>query len=720
MPLKGSRGRRVASVALLVASASLLLGGLLAAWGQRSLFDSRGFAEHATAALEQEAVRKALADRIVDQILIHGSAELVTVRPLLEATAAGMIRTPPFRALYETAVREAHASFFAGDDAFVLQLADVMILLTALLDRLDTSLVGELPAGLRSGLILLRRRDFATETLAVAADVRFLAWLLPGAGLLALALGLAVAPDRERALARVGFAAVAVGGFGLGAFLLTRISLVAWAERPDAALVRALWDVFAAPLRVWSLGLVVLGLALAAAASSRFGSVDVRSHLDRVARLAMPTPVSVGGRLLRALVVLAAAGALLAAPDRVLRTAALALGFYALYWALVEVLQLAGLGRGAPEKPGPVAAFGAAARGVLRWALPLALVGALGFAWLWRDARRALPLAPLAWSGAEACNGHVELCGHTLPEVALATAHNAMAAASERGWYFASHTGGLGDQLAFGIRGFQIDAYFGVPVEGGVRTDRFHTTDREALAAEYGEEFLAARDRVAERLGLVGEDVPRAVYLCHGFCELGATPLAEALAIFRDFLERHPREVIVIFVEDHVPAADVAAVFEDAGLTRWTHTHRKGSDWPTLGEMIERDERLLVMAENDGSGPDWYQPGFELTQETPYSFAAPAEFSCEPNRGLPESPLFQLNHWIEKVTPSPGDAELVNEFEFLLKRALACQAERGMLPNLVAVNFYEIGGVLRVVDVLNGIGARPPPPIPRNPRESGS
>ena len=180
----------------------------------------------------------------------------------------------------------------------MLQLADVVILLTALVERLDArlgaSLVGALPGELRSGLIVLRRRGFATETLAIAARVRFLAWLLPGAGLLALALGVAVAPDRERALARVGFAAVAVGGLGVGAFLLTRIALVAWAERPDAALVRALWDVFAAPLRVWSLGLAALGLALAAAASSRFGSVDVRAQLDRVGRLAMASPVSVG------------------------------------------------------------------------------------------------------------------------------------------------------------------------------------------------------------------------------------------------------------------------------------------------------------------------------------------------------------------------------------------------------------------------------------------
>ncbi len=111
---------------------------------------------------------------------------------------------------------------------------------------------------------------------------------------------------------------------------------------------------------------------------------------------------------------------------------------------------------------------------------------------------------------------------------------------------------------------------------------------------------------------------------------------------------------------------------------------------------------MLVMAENDGSGPAWYHPGFVLTQETPYSFASAEELSCRPNRGLPDSPLFQLNHWIEKLTPSIADAEQLNRFDVLLRRALFCQQERGMVPNLVAVNFYTRGELLRAVDVLNG------------------
>jgi hypothetical protein len=33
-----------------------------------------------------------------------------------------------------------------------------------------------------------------------------------------------------------------------------------------------------------------------------------------------------------------------------------------------------------------------------------------------------------------------------------------------------------------------------------------------------------------------------------------------------------------------------------------------------------------------------------------------------------------------------------------------CRNERGRLPNYVAVNFYDQGGVFRVVDRLNGFG----------------
>jgi hypothetical protein len=39
----------------------------------------------------------------------------------------------------------------------------------------------------------------------------------------------------------------------------------------------------------------------------------------------------------------------------------------------------------------------------------------------------------------------------------------------------------------------------------------------------------------------------------------------------------------------------------------------------------------------------------------------------------------------------------------LLTRAQACQRQRGLLPNLVAVDFYRRGDVFGVVNTLNGV-----------------
>ena len=48
----------------------------------------------------------------------------------------------------------------------------------------------------------------------------------------------------------------------------------------------------------------------------------------------------------------------------------------------------------------------------------------------------------------------------------------------------------------------------------------------------------------------------------------------------------------------------------------------------------------------------------------------------------------------------PGD---VNAYRPLLRRARECQRIRGLLPNLLAVDFYREGDVFGVADTLNGL-----------------
>jgi len=129
-----------------------------------------------------------------------------------------------------------------------------------------------------------------------------------------------------------------------------------------------------------------------------------------------------------------------------------------------------------------------------------------------------------------------------------------------------------------------------------------------------------------------------------------------------------------------------------------------GPPWPTLRQMVAKDQRVLVLAEADSSGVPWYHQAFEVLQETPYHFNAPEEFSCAPNRGGIDGSLFQINHWIDTTpAPRPSNAEIVNAREFILDRVRKCQAERGRLPNILAVDFGMTGDVFGAAAELNGL-----------------
>ena len=284
-----------------------------------------------------------------------------------------------------------------------------------------------------------------------------------------------------------------------------------------------------------------------------------------------------------------------------------------------------------------------------------------------------------------ACNGSEHLCDRPLDEVSFAATHNSMSAADQPGWRFTQQERGIGPQLDAGIRGLLIDMYYGSPTSRGVQN--------------------VPLNKVTDRARPVG--VGRDVYLCHTVCAFGATRATDALRDVHDFLAAHPREVLLISIEDHIRPRDVARVFERSGLDRYVWRGRLGRRrLPTLRKMIDRDERVVAMAEHRTGGVPWLRDQFDLVQETPYRFTTPAqvaaESSCRANRGNARNPLFLLNNWVDtSPLPRPSNAAAVNAQATLLRRARMCQRLRGRLPNLVAVDFYEEGDVGDVVAELN-------------------
>jgi hypothetical protein len=307
-----------------------------------------------------------------------------------------------------------------------------------------------------------------------------------------------------------------------------------------------------------------------------------------------------------------------------------------------------------------------------------------------------------------ACNGAAALCDRRVDEVTFVGTHNAMAAADLPDWLFPQQERSIPGQLADGVRALLLDVHYGTPVGTAVRTDL--PRERGDLLANarraLGDAGFAAAMRIRDRLT---EGTPGApgLYLCHGFCELGARPLDAALRGLRDFLVAHPGEVLLLILEDYVTPQDLAAAFERSGLARLAYRGPTGP-WPTLRQLVARDERVIVLAESGRPGVPWIRPAFAAMQETPYTFRdARDTLSCAPNRGGTAGSLFQLNHWIETTpTPRPSNAAIVNAADYLLARVERCARARGRRPNVLAVDWYRTGDVLRVARTLNGLGPR--------------
>ena len=251
------------------------------------------------------------------------------------------------------------------------------------------------------------------------------------------------------------------------------------------------------------------------------------------------------------------------------------------------------------------------------------------------------------------CNGRQDLCDRPFDRVVLPGTHNSMSNADD-GWIVPNQTHGIPQQLDDGIRALLLD------------THDF-----------YGEP-----------------------HLCHSNCYLGALPLVDGLAAITAFLQAEPDQVLALIFEDHIGAPETEAAFAASGLDAFVYTHPGGA-WPTLAELIDAGTRVVVGAENAGPPPDWYAHAWDQWQDTPYTFWHEDDFSCELNRGSADNPLFLVNHWLGNPVANSWTAEIANGAEILQERAAECEAVRGRLPGVVAVDFYELGDLFTVVDALN-------------------
>jgi hypothetical protein len=132
------------------------------------------------------------------------------------------------------------------------------------------------------------------------------------------------------------------------------------------------------------------------------------------------------------------------------------------------------------------------------------------------------------------------------------------------------------------------------------------------------------------------------------------------------------------------------------------HDAPPGTPWPTLGELIESDQRLVVFTDAGDHNQDWYLDWTNYGWETPYDDDT---FTCADNRGDPtayDNQIFILNHYtLCALGGCEENAEVNNAFDFLYPRAVECgQFHESwnpweQAPTFINVDHYQVPDTAR-------------------------
>jgi hypothetical protein len=568
-------------------------------------------------------------------------------------------------------------------------------------------------------------------------------------------------PDRRRGVIRLGLTIVISGAL---LFVATFVLPVVAGSFATARLHQRAFQsgagIFLSTLRTTSIFLAVIGVilcALGVATRPTRGPLTTREVWDAIrVRIESRRATNQAMTVFQSLLIIIAGLAVILLRDALAPLAVFLAGIYVVYLGTVKLLVVVG-------RPSPTTARREIADQLRNrsfrnrtGAIVGVAVAMIAFVVVAAIVATSVSRSTASADGERKCNGHASLCDKRIDQVAFAGSHNSMSAASDAGWLFAEQSHGIPSQLEFGVRALLVKTHYGIPTSVTVTGTDLVVTDR---VAEFAANPTAVQDQLPpgeQATAKVIETAPnvdpnlRDVYLCHVYCEYGSIKFTTALGYVRQFLAENPNEVIILFVGDYVSKEDTEKAFRSAKLFDRLWEYDPSAPLPTLGEMIDAKRNIMLVSENSGPPPAWNVPGYGIFQDTPYTFPTVAGLltpgapgftgadtvtgripdtvvepdptaptgsttafspdwtglpSCRPNRGTPSSPLFEINHFVTPAggAPTVQQARVVNAYDVLQPRVANCRTQRGLFPNIVAVNFAEVGDLLRVVDDLNGV-----------------
>ncbi|RGP68104.1 plc-like tim beta alpha-barrel domain-containing [Fusarium longipes] len=275
--------------------------------------------------------------------------------------------------------------------------------------------------------------------------------------------------------------------------------------------------------------------------------------------------------------------------------------------------------------------------------------------------------ATAAWA---ACNGHDELCSRKYSEITFIGAHNSAFVGKKPSQ---NQHASVTEQLDLGIRFLQVQT----------------------------------RNKNGN------------IQLCHSHCWLlNQGPLENYLKDISSWMVKNPDQVVTLLLTNHdaLSIEQFDAVFNSTGLKEFAFRPEKKlslNEWPTLEELIDNGTRLLVFMDHhtNESKVDYIISEFDYFWETPFGELNPSFPTCKvhrPENGNPTELMGIMNHmlnddYLSIIIPSHGRAKETNSAKSIQSQADLCKSEWGMRPNVVLLDWVDVGDAIAVQLSLNGL-----------------
>jgi hypothetical protein len=260
-PPRNDTVSRGALVTLLLVAAGLLIPiALIGVWTHQVLLDRERFTNLSDDLLEQPAVRRGLADKIVDQAEDTPGSRVSGAQPALRAGIESVLTTAEYRLLFRQSVGDAHDQLTSDQDQLELDVGPAVDLARRRIPGANA-----LPPGSQVPPIELADRDDIPVLWGAVDAAQRVALITPLVVLALLALAVAMARRRWLAMGAAGAVLAGVSLLVLGLIALARqvvgrrVGAVVERDAFDAA-----WDVIARSLVNTTL-IIVLGAAVVSA-----------------------------------------------------------------------------------------------------------------------------------------------------------------------------------------------------------------------------------------------------------------------------------------------------------------------------------------------------------------------------------------------------------------------------------------------------------------------